>query len=84
MILTVVVVTVSLCVCVCVCVLVFPGEVVRLEVVSQLFAALLLLLSALFTLLPVSSSRDVQHRLAGQNLPVQTHTHTHRHIKVYI
>lgn len=55
------------------CVLVVPGEVERLEVVSQLFAALLLLLSALFTLLPVGSSRDVQQRLAGQNLPAHTH-----------
>lgn len=42
-----------------VCKLFIPGEVIWLEVISQLFAALLLLLFALFTLFPVGSSRDV-------------------------
>lgn len=60
-----------------VCVLIVPGEVVRLELVSQLFGALLLFLFGLFTLLPVCSGRDVQQRLAGQDLPARTHTHTY-------
>lgn len=47
------------CTSTCVCKLFIPGEVIWLEVISQLFAALLLLLFALFTLFPVGSSRDV-------------------------
>lgn len=50
-------------------VLVIPGKVIGLEFISQLFAALLLLLSTLFTLLPVGPCRNIQNRLAGQNLP---------------
>lgn len=49
--------------------LLVPGKVVRLEFISQLFAALLLLLPTLFTLLPVGPCRNVQDGLAGQNLP---------------
>ena len=50
-------------------VLVVPGKVIRLEFISQLFAALLLLPSTLFALLPVGPCRNVQNCLAGQNLP---------------
>lgn len=63
--------------------LVLPGEVIWLEIVSQLFAAVILFLSALFTFLPVGSSRDVQHRLAGQHLPVHNSFHQ-RLIKLFI
>lgn len=53
-------------------VLALPGKVVWLEVISQLFATLILLLPALFALLPVGSSWDVQDCLTCQDLPADT------------
>lgn len=56
---------------VCVCVLVLPCKIIGLELFSELLTTLLLFLSALFALLPVSSCRDVEQCFTGQNLPAK-------------